>query len=236
MAPNPRTSAINECCRCQPAGPPLKLLTQRSGTRQQLAIRKLFQHRQPRRAACRTSAESPAQAARPGSIHDLRAARDRRQRHATAERLRRDDEIGLDTKMRAGKKLAGATEPGLHLIGNKHDAALTANLRQRRQKSSRRHHKPTFAEYRLNHNGGHRLCRHQTAEGLVEQLAYLPLGHRPAAGQPLMRRHAERDAIDIRQERTEAFLVGMSLAGKRHTQHGAAVEVHLPPRAPRSGR
>ena len=84
--------------------------------------------------------------------------------------------------MRAGKKLAGAAKAGLYLIGNKDDAALAADLHQRRQKSRRRHNEPALAEHRLNHNGGDRLRCHHTAEGLVEQLVYLPLGHRSPVG------------------------------------------------------
>ena len=151
--------------------PALKLLSQPAATRQQLSIGKFFEHRQRRRATRGVAAERAAQAARPRSIHDLRAAGDRRQRHAAAERLRSEDQIGLDAEMSAGKQLPGAAEAGLYFISNKDDAALAADLRQRRQKSGRRHDKPAFPKHRLNHDGRNRLGSHHTAEGLVEQLS-----------------------------------------------------------------
>ena len=145
-------------------------------------------------------------------------------RHAATERLGGEDEIGLDTEMCTGKKFAGAAKAGLHFIGDKDDAALAADLRQRRQKSGRRHDKATFPKHRLNHNRCNGLGCHHAAKGLIEQLVDLPCGHRSAVGEPRIGGHAERDAINIGQEGAETFLVGMSLAGERQAHHGAAVK------------
>jgi hypothetical protein len=215
---------MKACCRCQAAARRWKVLAKRAGTHQQLAVGKLFNHRQRRCATCGVAPEGATQAAGPGSIHDLRAPGDRRQGHAAPKRLGRENEIGLDTEMRTGKKLPSAAETGLHFIGDEDDAAIMTDLHQRGQKSSRRHDKAAFAEHRLNHNGGDGFGGHNTAEGLVEQFGYLALGHRPPVGKPRICRNAEGYAIDIGQERAEPLLVWVRFAGERQAQHGSAVE------------
>src|SRR5271163_2104006 len=100
----------------------LKLFAQCAGTRQQLAIGKFFEHRQCGGATCRVATESPAEAARAWSVHDLSTARDGCKRQASAERLGRDNKVGLDAEMSACEELPCAPEAGLNFIGNKDDA------------------------------------------------------------------------------------------------------------------
>ena len=126
MAPTPRTSTIKACCRCQEAALALKLLAQRAGTRQQLAVGELFEHRQRRRARCGVAAEGAAQAARPGasmiSARPVIAATGMPPPRDFAVRMR------SGSKPKCGRqKLSGAAKSGLNLIGNKDDAALAAD-------------------------------------------------------------------------------------------------------------
>src|SRR5438445_13796008 len=61
-----------------------------------------------------------------GSVHDFRAAGDRGDRHATAERLRRGDQIRLDAEMFRGEPFASAGDAGLHFVGDEENAVLAA--------------------------------------------------------------------------------------------------------------
>src|SRR6202041_2767133 len=133
----------------------------------------------------------------PRGIHDLGASGNCRQGHSAAERFCGDDETRLDTEMGGSKELSGAAKPGLYLIGNEDDAALAADLRQRRQEAGWGHDKATFPKHRLNHNGSDGLGRHHTAKGLIEQFVYLLRGHRPALRETRIGSPTIGDAIDI---------------------------------------
>src|ERR1700677_2607226 len=202
----------------------LKLFAESAGARQQSAIGKLFEHRQCSDAGGRVAAERPAKAAGAWGIHDLSAAGDSGQGQATSQRLGSDNDVGLDAEMSTGEEFSGAAEAGLYFVGNKDDATIATDLRQSRQKASGRHDKSTFTQYRLDDDGRNGFSSHHATKGLIELVRYLFHCHRSAVGEPRTGRHAKRDAVNIRQKGAEPHLVRVSLAGKRHAQHGAAVK------------
>src|ERR1700733_3861608 len=126
--------------------------------------------------------------------------------------------------MSTGEELSCTAEAGLYFVGNKDNAAIATDLRQNRQKASRRHDKSTFTQYRLDHNGRNGFRRPHATEGLVELIRYLFCRHRSTVGEPRVGGHAKRYAVNIRQKGAEPHLVRVSLAGKRHAQHGAAMK------------
>ena len=60
-------------------------------------------------------------------------AGDRRERQPAAERLGRDEQIGLDAAVLDRPDPAGATDPGLHLVVHVEDPVLVEELPQAAQ-------------------------------------------------------------------------------------------------------
>ena len=65
-------------------------------------------------------------------VHQLSAARDRREREAAAERLAGDEQVGLDVVALDRPDGAGAAAAGLHLVVHIDDAVRVAEGPQAR--------------------------------------------------------------------------------------------------------
>ena len=86
-------------------------------------------HRFDRRGARdRAAAVRAADAAEMRRVQDLGAAGDGADRHARAERLRADHQIGHHAVVLDGEQAAGSPEAALHLVGDHHDAVRVAQL------------------------------------------------------------------------------------------------------------
>src|SRR6202022_5157379 len=95
-------------------------------------------HRQRRGARQGVAGEGAAKATWCGTIHDLAAADDGRDRHASAKRLRQGQEAWLQVPVLGREELARASEPRLHLVEDENDAFAPAHRRQGGQEIGRR--------------------------------------------------------------------------------------------------
>src|SRR5258708_26986434 len=75
-------------------------------------------------------AESAAESARAGCLHDFGATRYRGDGHASAERFRHSNQIRLNPEMLRGEPFAGAGEPGLHFVRDEENAVFVADILQ----------------------------------------------------------------------------------------------------------
>ena len=90
-------------------------------------------------------------------VHDLAAARDAGERQAAADRLPRDEQVGLDAvEVLDRPHLPRPADAGLHLVVDVEDPVLAAELLQPRQVVGRHGEKPAFALHRLEHDAGDR--------------------------------------------------------------------------------
>ena len=114
----------------------------------------------------------------------------------------------------------GTREARLHLIGDKHDPMLTANLLHDFEVSHRRDDEASFTEHRLCNYCGDRFRSDAALESVLQVVRKRFRGSSAFAAI----RVGERNAIDVAGKRFEPCLVGMRLAGQRHRQQGAAVK------------
>ena len=75
-------------------------------------------------AGDRVAAVGAAEAAGVHRVHDLGAPRHGGERQPAGDALGGGDQVGDDALVLAGEHRAGAGEPGLHLVGDEHDALL----------------------------------------------------------------------------------------------------------------
>ena len=61
-------------------------------------------------------------------VHELSAARDSGKRHAASQRLGGRDQVGHDPLVLTGEHRPGASESGLNLVSDEHDAVLVREL------------------------------------------------------------------------------------------------------------
>ena len=74
--------------------------------------------------------------------------------HAAAHRLAERHQVGLDAPALHGEHVAGATEPGLHLVDRQQEVELAAELEQRRPERVGRRDAAPRAHDRLDHEPG----------------------------------------------------------------------------------
>ena len=111
------------------------------------------ERRQRRRAAHRVTTKGAA--VRAGlPFHDRFFGDDRTDRHAAAQALGAEQDIGLDPLVLRRPHLPGASHAALHLVTHQQDAVAVAQLPQRLQVPGRRHDVATLALDRLHENGG----------------------------------------------------------------------------------
>jgi hypothetical protein len=60
--------------------------------------------------------------------------------------------------------LSGATESGLHFVGDEKDAEFACQFTEAREESNWRHNVATLTEYRFNNNGGNIFCARERVE------------------------------------------------------------------------
>src|SRR5579864_1908414 len=89
-------------------------------------------------------AERAAERADYGDIHQLGAARDRRERQSSAERLRRHQEVRLDAVARRSEQTARSPHAALHFIGDEQDPVPAADVLKDGQEFRRRRDKAAF--------------------------------------------------------------------------------------------
>lgn len=87
-------------------------------------------------------------------VHQLYSPCDRRERQASGDALRRDDEVRDEVLALAGEHVAGAREAGLHLVSDEHDAGLAAPGQQRGQVAGRGLDEPALALDRFHDERG----------------------------------------------------------------------------------
>ena len=110
--------------------------------------------RQPRRRrGCRRTCR---RARRAGRRRRPRPAGDAGERKSAAQRLARDDEIGLDLEVLDRPDRAGTTDSRLHLVGDVDDAVLPAERAQPLEELAGHRDEPTLALHRLEHDAGDR--------------------------------------------------------------------------------
>src|SRR5580698_2574740 len=100
------------------------------------------------------TAECSAESADGGGVHDFGTTCDSGDRHATSERFRRQDQVGLNAEMFGREPFAGAREAGLHFVGDEEDAVLAANRMQGFEITARRDDEAPFAQNWFGDYGG----------------------------------------------------------------------------------
>ena len=122
------------------------MVAQFVGARVQVLLLEHVEHGQRGFAGDRIAGKCSAQPAGAGRVHDFGATGDRRQRQSSTDRLRRDDDVGLDAVAFAGKERAGAAEPALHFVGDEQHAMLVADVDQDAEIIQRRSDEAAFAQ------------------------------------------------------------------------------------------
>ena len=181
-------------------------------------------HRLDRRGAGdRAAAVGAADAAEVRRVHDLGAAGDRADRHAGAERLRGDDQVGNDAVVLDREQAAGAAEAALHLVGDHDDAVRVAQLANAPEEARRHRDEAGLALHRLDDHRGDRRRIDLRDERVLElpdaEVDVLLLGH--ARRRAVEVRNRQPD--DLRRERAEAALEQPVLAGQAQRQQRPAV-------------
>ena len=162
--------------------------------------------------------ERPTEAAGLGGVHDLRAARDRRQRQAAAERLARHEQIWLDAVVVLDRPhRPGPPHARLHLVGDEEDPVPRTHFRESREVVRRHDDETALALDGLEHDAGDRFGVDLALEQVLE-------GGDRSVGVDAAVRVRRRSPVDLARERTEARLVRPHLARHRHRQERAAVE------------
>ena len=99
---------------------------------------------------------------------------------AHRDRLRDRDQVGLDAEVLDREEAAGAPEAGLHLVADKDDAVLVADLAQALYELARGRDEAAFALHGLEHDRGDVLGRDERRESARAPPA--PRRPRPAVG------------------------------------------------------
>src|SRR5712664_3001442 len=110
------------------------------------------------------AAKGAAQRSYARGIHNLRAASDCGDGHATAKRFGHGDQIRLNAEVFAGEPFSGAREAGLHFIGDKENSMLAANFLQQGEIIFWRDYEAAFAQNRFGDDRSHRLWRDAALE------------------------------------------------------------------------
>ena len=111
-------------------------------------------------------------------VHDVRATGEGRERHAAGDALGGGDEVGHDALVVGGEPVAGAAEPGLHLVGDEQDALLGAPVGDLLHEARRGHDEPALALDRLE-DDGRRVVLADLGVHEVDELRERLVGARP---------------------------------------------------------
>ena len=163
----------------------------------------------------RVAGISAAQAAGVGRVHDGGAARNGRQRGASAHALGHGHQVGRDAKVLHGKHLAGAAVAGLHFVSNQHNTVLVAQGAQPLHGLSLDGVETALALHRLKNDGSHT----RRLDVALEQLLHGVFGVLQICAMA-----RERHVVNLGGKGAKARLVGLDLASERHRKQAAAVE------------
>src|SRR5271169_1459519 len=158
------------------------------------------------------AAVGSAERANAGGVHYFGAAGDGGDGHATPERLRHDNQIGLNAEMFGGKPFSGARKAGLHFVGDEKNAVLAAYVLQQLEIAARGNDEAAFAEDGLGNNGGDGFGSDGTLESVFEVMRE-GFGGGAFFGAVGI---GERNTVDVTGEWLEAGFIRMRLAGQRH--------------------
>src|ERR1019366_3746616 len=124
----------------------------------------------------------------------------------------------------AREQRPGASEAGLHFVGDEEHAVLVAKIDEKFEIVRRRSDESAFAQDRFGNDRRYLLVGDDALESIFEMARAVKI----ARGIFQIVRAAitvgERNAIDLAGERRESGLVRMRLAGESERHHGAAVE------------
>ena len=152
------------------------------------------------------------------SGHELVGGPDRRDRESGAEPLRHHEHVGTHAVVLDGEHAPGASEPGLHLVGDEHDAVLAAEGLQAAQEGDGRRKVAALTELGLDHDRGG-----FAGSGLrLEEEAHL---FEAPVGVPVVDREGRHE--DARRQRRVAGAVARLRRRHRHRLVGAPVEAPL---------
>src|SRR5579862_3691391 len=151
------------------------------------------EHRDRRGARERIAAERAPEPAGADRVHDLRAARDRRERQPASDRLAGDEQIGLDAEVFDRPDRAGASTAGLHLVGDEQDPVLVEKGAKAFEEAPGHRDEPALALDRFEHGTRDRLGIHASLEEVLQRVDRVVVRH-AAIG---IRRGG---AVDLRRE------------------------------------
>src|SRR5215203_6884521 len=195
------------------------------GTREEVFLLEGFEHGEGGGAGYRVAAVGGAKAPDVNGVHVLRLPCNAGYREPTTHALGRRDDVRLDPRVLYREHLARPAETRLDLVNDHHDAMLVAQLSQSLQVEVRERYKPSLSAHRLDDDRCDAARMHRAHERLLDgREAVAPA----AAGTVPARRAAvcvgSRDPVDLGDERPEALLVRIRLAGEGHREHRAPVE------------
>ena len=178
----------------------------------------LAEHLDRRHAGERVAAEGAAEPPGGTAVHQLCRAGHAGERQSAAERLARNDQVGLDAVVLDRPDRPSPPDAGLHLVVDVEDPVLLADLlepaREVRRGIATKPPSPCTGSSTMQATAaGSTSClkqRLEPAERVVRRDAAV--------------RIRRRRAVHLARERTEALLVGNDLRGHRHRQARAAVE------------
>ena len=224
MPPRPRTSPTMGQRRCHSRARRWKRSPSSLARANKFSFLKQIEHGESGGAGKRIAGESSAEAAGSGRVHDFGAAGDGGKRQSTAQGFRSDENVGLDAVAFAGEERAGASEAGLHFIGDEENAVLVAEIDEHFEIVRRRSDESAFTQDRFGNDRGDFFIGDDALESIFEMARAVEI----AGGIFQVVRAAitvgERDAVNLAGERRETGLIRMRLAGESERHHGAAVE------------
>src|SRR5215208_3546058 len=176
-------------------------------------------------AGYRVPAVGGAKAAGVDGIHDLRLPSNAGYGETPAHALGRGENVRRDPRVLDGEHLARAAEARLDLVHDQDDAALVAQFPELPEVEVRERYEAALPADRLDDDRRDAARVHRAHERLLYSREAVALA---TAGTVLAHRAAvsvgRRHPIDLGDERPEAPLVRVGLAGKGHREHRAAVE------------
>ena len=122
--------------------------------------------------------------------------------------------------MFGGEPLSCARKTGLHLVGDKENAVLAANVLQQLEVIARRDDEAAFTENGLNDQGGNGFSRYGALEGVLEGLVDL-VGPGLGICSRSRRQHGEMRAVVI----ARMFLVDLDRSKRNADAHVALIDV-----------
>jgi hypothetical protein len=153
----------------------LKHLAEKAGMGQEPAVGELFNDGERRGATRRVASEGTAESARARCVHDFGAAGDGGYRQASAQGFGGEDEVRLKAEVGAGEEFAGASEAGLHFVGDEYDTVIATDGCERGKEALGRDDEASFAQNGLGDDRGDVFGCNHAAECVVEQCFYVGL-------------------------------------------------------------